>query len=53
MYKEELKEQALKAIAEFFQAEQGNRLTIYSANGLSMHIDSLFENNKIEDSKKK
>ena len=49
MYKEDLREQILQAITEFFQAEQGNRLTVFSVNGLSMHLDKLFQENKVEE----
>jgi len=53
MYKEELREQVLQAMSEYFHVEQGNKLTIFSMNGLSMHLDKVFEQNFIQEEESK
>jgi len=49
MYKPELKQEIIKLIGEFFQIEQGNRVTPFNMDGLLVKVHSLFENHKEPD----
>ena len=52
-YKDTTRQEVAKQLNAFFQAEQGNRLTIYSMKSLMEEVNKVFMNNIVVPDKPK
>jgi len=53
MYKAEIKKALHQMLIDFFNEERGNRVTSYNVNGLIGTLNSILQDNVIEEEEKK